>query len=405
MDANDLRSHGDRDLSEKLLEEELVKKVIEEIEKEEKKSPGGVRRHLLATSLRLTESMMPGMHKTVAECRERLGIEIPLELYVYPSASFNAACIKPEAGRLFIMVSSSLLESFPDDERRFVLGHELAHHLYGHHDIPIGYILKGKHPPPPGLALRLFAWSRYAEISADRAGAACANDPDAVARSLFRLASGMSGDLGTINIDEFADQVDDLQTEQQEPGQKTPQADWFSTHPFSPLRLKAVRHYFESELFREGGIKASTLEARVQVLMSLMEPSYLEEKTEGAETARRLLFAAAIAVADAVDGISESEIEAFEKFFGEDSFTDKLDVEAIKGTLDARIADANEKVSHVRRIQVLRDLCVIARADGHASGEEAELVRDIADALEVPFEIVSETLCGECDFDVGPHAH
>ncbi|MEM9187949.1 MAG: M48 family metallopeptidase [Myxococcota bacterium] len=403
MDAAKLQSHGDRELSEKLRAEPLVVKVNEEIEKEEEKSPKGVRRHLLATSLRLTEAMMPGMHKTVAECRERLGIEIPLELYVYPSATFNAACIKPEAGRLFIMVSSSLLEGFPDDERRFVLGHELAHHLYGHHDIPIGFILNGKRPAPPDLALRLFAWSRYAEISADRAGAYCSNNPDAVARSLFRLASGMSGDLSSINIEGFAEQVDDLQTEQQEPGSKTPQADWFSTHPFSPLRLKAVRHFFDSELFKEDGIKTATLEAHVQALMSLMEPSYLEEKSEGAETARRLLFAAAIAVADAADGISEEEIAAFEKFFGADSFSRKLDIEAIKGTLDARLRDAMEKVSHVRRIQVLRDLCVIARADGDVQEAEYVVVKKVAAELEVPFEIVSETLCGNCDFNTGVH--
>ena len=147
MNATQLRSQGDRELAEKILNERLVKKVNEHLEKQAEKSPMGVRRHLLATSLRLTPSMMPDVHRIVGECRERLGIEIPLELYVYPSATFNAMCIKPEQGRLFIMMSSGLLEAFPDAERRFVLGHELGHHLYGHHDIPIGYILKGKTPP------------------------------------------------------------------------------------------------------------------------------------------------------------------------------------------------------------------------------------------------------------------
>ncbi len=190
MDAKDLRSRGDSDLAEKLLAEPLVTRLIERLEREQH-GPKGVRRHLLATSLRLTEQMMPDVHEIVRDCRARLGIEIPLEVYVYPDTRFNAACIKPEDGRLFIMLSSGLLEAFPAGERRFVIGHELGHHLFGHHDIPIGYVLGGSEPPPPDLALRLFAWSRYAEISADRAGAFCAGDPDDVARALFRLASGL----------------------------------------------------------------------------------------------------------------------------------------------------------------------------------------------------------------------
>jgi len=399
MDASRLRSHGDIDLADKLLEERLVKKVNEQLEKEEEKSPKGVRRHLLATSLRLTEAMMPEVHRIVAQCRDRLGIEIPLELYVYPSTTFNAMCIKPEAGRLFIMMSSGLLEAFPEAERRFVLGHELGHHLYGHHDIPIGYILKGQEPPPPDIALRLFAWSRYAEISADRAGAACANDKDAVARALFRLASGLTGPLDEIQIDDFAEQVDEMQVEQQDQNVKTHQADWFSTHPFSPLRLKAVRHFFDSELSGAGGTPAATLEARVQTLMALMEPSYLDEKSDVAETARRLLFAGSIAVANADGDIVEDEVAAFEKFFGDHAFSDKLDIDAIIGSLDERVRDAREELPHPRRIQVLRDLCVIARADGHVHPDERAVLERLADELEVPCEVVNETLCGSCDLD------
>jgi uncharacterized tellurite resistance protein B-like protein len=307
--------------------------------------------------------------------------------------------VKPEAGRLFILLSSGLLEAFPVPERRFVIGHELGHHLFGHHDIPIGYVLQGRERPRPELALRLFAWSRYAEISADRAGAHCVDGPDDVARALFRLASGLRRPLEGVRIEGFVAQVDELRLEQSEPGQGAPQADWFSTHPFSPLRLKALKLFFDSELATAEGFPVGTLEARVQELMALMDPIYLEEKSEMAETARRLLFAAAIVVAGASDGISEEEKSAFETFFGEASLGEELDFAAIKESLDARIAEANEKVPHTRRIQVLRDLCVIARADDHASSEERTVIERIAKGLEVPIEIVTETLCSECELD------
>ena len=71
-------------------------------------------------------------------------MDIPTELYVYSSPQFNAACFKPEDGKLFVMSSSSLLEAFEGNELKFVIGHEFGHYVYNHHDIPIGYLLKGK---------------------------------------------------------------------------------------------------------------------------------------------------------------------------------------------------------------------------------------------------------------------
>ena len=106
-----------------------------------------------------------------------------------------------------------------------MIGHELGHHLYQHHDIPIGYILRGKSRPDPKLALRLFAWSRYAEISADRTGAHCAEDFEGVGRSLFRLASGLSNDIISFNIDEFVEQIDEMQLADIESGQGAPTED------------------------------------------------------------------------------------------------------------------------------------------------------------------------------------
>lgn len=403
MIADRLRSRGDRELAAKLLEESPVKQALELLEREQEKTPKGIRRQLLATSLRLTEEMMPDVHEEVRVCRERLGIGTQLEVYVYPDSRFNAAAVKPEDGRLFILLSAGLLEAFSVPERRFVIGHELGHHLFEHHEIPIGYLLQGAGGTRPELALRLFAWSRYAEISADRAGAHCVDDPDDVARALFRLASGLRRPLEGVRIEGFVKQVDELRLEQEgEPGQKIARADWFSTHPFSPLRLKALKLFFESELAANraaDGFPVATLEARVQELMALMEPSYLEEKSEVAEVARRLLLAAAIAVADASEGISDEEKEAFEKLLGEGAFAASLDVEAVKASLDERIVEANERVPHARRIQVLRDLCLVARADGGVTEEERAVIERIATGLDVPLEIVGETLGGARDLD------
>ena len=167
-------------------------------------------------------------------------------------------------------------------------------------------------------------------------------------------------------------------------------ADWFSTHPFSPLRLRAMQLYFASKLAQPKGGSVSKLEAGVQELMSLMEPSYLKEKSEEAEIARRLLFAAALAVADQSDGIGDAEIAAFEKLFGEGSFAPQLDIQGIEASLEERLKEASQQVSHPRRIQILRDLCFVARADGAVSEEERAVIEHVAEVLEVAPEFVQE---------------
>ncbi len=392
MQAETLRCQNDLSLFTTLLEHPDVKRVNEHLEKQAEEGPTGIRRQLLATSVRLTRGMAPDVYEMLDDSVTKLGIEIPVELYVYASPQFNAACVKPEDGRLFIMFSSSLLEAFKGSELRFVIGHELGHHLYQHHDIPIGYILRGKSRPNPQLALELFAWSRYAEISADRAGAHCAQDLEAVGRSLFRLTSGLSDDVIKFNLEEFLEQVDDMQLVDAQPGQGAPTGDWFSTHPFSPLRVHALKLFHESELAITGGVAKDELEISVQRTMGLMEPNYLEGKTKTAENMRRLFFAASLTVANASEGISEQEIMVFEKFFGDSSYSEKLDLERLEKEVPERIKQTVEDTSQSQRIQIMHDLCVVARADGHVTEDERLILESIAEGLEISALFVTQCL-------------
>lgn len=392
LNATTIRCDHDLALFDALLEHREVKRANAHVERLLKDGPLGTRRHLLSSSVRLSSRMAPEFCSMAEECGEKLGLRLPLELYVYSSPQFNAACFKPEEGRLFIIFSSSILEGFDSDELRFVMGHELGHHVYRHHDIPIGFMLKGKRPPSPRLALDLFAWSRYAEISADRAGAHCAHNFEATARALFKLASGLTGSRIAFNLEDFLQQVDEMQLTDDEPGKGAPKEDWFSTHPFSPLRVQALKHFHESELDHATGSSKAKLEVAVQGLMSLMEPSYIEGRTDKAEAMRRLLFSGAIAVAHAKDGISEEEIAVFEKFFGEGAFSDSLDVEKVIAQLPARAAKAKQLLSVPQRMQVLRDLCTVARAEGSVDDLEQSVLAEISASLEVRPAFVEQVL-------------
>lgn len=392
MNAQTIRCQHDLDFYTSLLENSDVKRVREMISRQEEKEKGGLRRKLLSRSVRLSRVMAPEVHAMADECIQRLEAKLPLELYVFPSADYNAMCFKPEEGRLFVMFSSSLLESFKGAELQFVVGHELGHHIYGHHDIPIGYILRGKAKPPPNLVLELFAWSRYAEISADRAGALCANSLEGVARSLFKLASGLSSDVINFNLDDFLHQIDDMRLEDGEPGISAPKEDWFSTHPFSPLRVKALKLFSDSECLKKGGTARADLEVAVQGLMSMMEPSYIEGKTEATTFMRRLLFAGAIAVANASNGISDAEIRVFEKFFGPGEFSKNIDIDRLIEDLPNRAKKTKENTSMLQRMQVLRDLCLMAKASGKVTAREKRVLEDIAQRTDVPKSFIHQAL-------------
>jgi tellurite resistance protein len=394
MKREDLQSDGDRDLAERLLKEPDVKRAIEKIDREGKEA--GARRQLLGTSIRLTPEMAPDVHETLDGCRRTLGIESPIETYVYPGAAFNAAAIRPERGRLLLIVSSSLLEAFEPDELRFVAGHELGHHLFEHHRIPVANLLDGKKRVTAGLVLRLFAWQRYAEISCDRAGVICAGGIDPAARALFKLASGLRGGRVKVRIDQFLSQVADLKEEASlmAPQDDRSRADWFSTHPFSPLRLRAADLFAHSELITQGGTPRAELEAQVQELMTLMQPSYLHEKSGVAEAMRRLLFAGGVAIASASGEVKEEEIEELERLLGPGSLPPEVKPEVIRKDLPSRIEDVKKQVPPLRRAQVLRDLCVIARADGRVEPEEHKVIRDIGAAIEVEPALVHGVCAG-----------
>lgn len=396
MTAPEFRCEGDADLHEKLLQVKQVKQVRQDLEDNPSRS---ARRQLLATSLRLTRTMSPKLHDMLGHCATTLGLEIPTETYVYNSPQFNAACVKPENGTLLLMFSSAILEKFDEKELMFVMGHEFGHHLFQHHDIPIGALIKGENRVDARLALQLFSWSRYAEISADRAGALCVEDGDASARALFKLASGLTSDLIEVHIDEFAAQADEMAMKEEPGAEGGNEEDWFMTHPFTPLRVKGLLKFFQSELMIDGGTSRNQLEADCHKLMDMMAPGYLEEDSEVAEMMRRVLFAAGCVLMKVSGEITREEIDAFDTFFGEGTYGDHLDISKLEERLDGRIEDAVKVVPLARRIHIIRDLTLIAVADGRVTKREREFVHEVGRKLELSTTVVDHCFNREVELD------
>ena len=137
------------------------------------------------------------------------------ELYVAQSPKVNAYAIGFE--HPFIVVNSEALELLDDDdERRFLLAHELGHIMSGHMTYrTIALVLlaigTGSLPFPIGVALlpfqlALLEWHRKSELSTDRAGLLAVQDHIVAQRSFMKLAGGPAyGDV--TSVDEFMRQA------------------------------------------------------------------------------------------------------------------------------------------------------------------------------------------------------
>ena len=384
-----VRASGERELAEQLLADREVQDGIERLGRAG--ISGGTRRHLLATAIRLTPDMAPDVHAFITACQHALGIEAPIETYVYPEPMFNAAAVAPEDGRLFLLLSSALLEAFEPDELRFAVGHELGHHGFEHHRIPVGPLLGGAGRIDAVLALRLFAWQRYAEISADRAGLVAAGGLDPAARALFKLASGLHGHRVKVRLDQFLAQAADWRDHAQRPAGADDRlrSDVFATHPFSPLRLKALELFAGSQVLRPEGMSVIELETAIQDLMGVMEPSYLQDPSDAAEAMRRLLFAGGVAVAAAAGRVTEQSLKTLERLLGPGSIPSQVKPDVIRADLPGRIERVNRLVAPLRRAQVIRDLCVIACADGHLDEPKLAVMREIARAVGVDESVIA----------------
>ncbi|HEY5646397.1 MAG TPA: TerB family tellurite resistance protein, partial [Pseudomonadales bacterium] len=134
-------------------------------------------------------------------------------------------------------------------------------------------------------------------------------------------------------------------------------------------------------------------------LMSLMEPSYLDGRTPTTEAMRRLVFAGALLLANVDGHISDEEIKVFEGFFGSRSYTTDLDLNKLAEDLKNRIASVREQASGPQAMQVMRDLCLIARAGSQVDERQEKILEDIASGLGLTREFVCQAVRGNLEPD------
>ena len=352
------------------------------------------RKKLLQSSLRLTPKFAPKFFEVVEKCKKAVALTQDLELYVYQGEEFNAACYPPDDKRIYIILSSGLLEKFTEDELSFVIGHEIGHAIFGHHRYPAEAIMElGGDSLSPLHAMKLFAWKRNAEVTADRVGLLCCRNLEASVKSFFKLSSGVTSSVLQFNLEEYLGQFAELEAEMAD--KEMDPEDWFQSHPFSPIRIKALELFSRSETYQTligetgGDITEEDMEARIGKFMAIMEPSYFEEESEAAKLAQKFLFLSGYLVAIADEVLEESELAAlgrivkpkiFNKCMGE---VEGKSPEKIRDRVMAIAAKLNQLLSPLQKLDLIQQLALISNADGKIVDEELYEIRILSLILDI----------------------
>lgn len=206
----------------------------------------------IASNVRVGPKMFPRLYRNLQWGCKILGVEEP-ELYVkvdpVPNA-FTYGHTKP-----FIVLTSGLVDMLDDEERFFVIAHELGHIKAGHvlytvialnisaimalvgqATLGLGALLG------LGLELALYEWWRKAEMTADRAGLLCVQDLDPAIRTFMKLAGGASKLYDEMDKEAFLDQIRAYEDADRSNLNKAYKVllTLFRSHPFAIMRAKEL---------------------------------------------------------------------------------------------------------------------------------------------------------------------
>lgn len=203
---------------------------------------------LLGHAVKVGPRQLSRVHALADGCAKTLDIETPA-VYVINSPYLNAATLGTHDNS-FIMVHSALIDHFNDEELLSVIGHECGH-IHNSHVVYLTALhvltsLTQYVNPVAYLAsyAALMSWSRRAEITCDRAGMLCSKDLDVSTRALAKLALGSKKLYEELDIEVFLEQYEESKS------QVGSVVEAFSTHPWLPKRVLALREFAKSNLYQ-----------------------------------------------------------------------------------------------------------------------------------------------------------
>ena len=402
LDVGSVIFDGDKEMWDALVSDPAFCEAAEKYINNKDNYPNA-RRNMLLKALPLTREIVPAVHKILDECVAALGVQGDVELYCIQDATLTAVIVPPQNGKTCILVSHSLLDAFDDEELRFVIGHELGHGLFGH--LILGPDIFDNNPNLSMLQkMQFYAYKRYAELSCDRTGLLCARNYEAVVRAFFKLTSGLTHPRWLNSAIEGA--MSYAVAEAKDMADGSSKVDWFSTHPYSPMRVRALKLFAKSTTYNKliggdgGELTEEQLEKEVAEVVKLMNPEALYEKNEVNQLYLEALAYGGLIISFVDQELSGKEAETLGKFLGADAEqhigkaseilkSGQEGINEYTGKLAQRILVT---LSTVQQRKLLSDLCTLALADGTVTPDELEFAKNFAVMLEFVPEVIDRIM-------------
>lgn len=211
----------------------------------------------MATAIRLSPTQLPKLYNHLPPICEKLGIPEP-EFYLQMDPMPNAWTFGDT--KIYITITSGLVEVMSDEELDAIIAHECGHILCRHvlyHNLA-NYILLGADALgilgslTAPIQYAILYWSRKSELSSDRC-ASIITSPETVARSMARFSGGPKSITNNLNMEEWASQADKYDAIRNDGiWNKTLQTlvTIQQTHPFCAVRVREILKWGQSTQYK-----------------------------------------------------------------------------------------------------------------------------------------------------------
>lgn len=210
----------------------------------------------LASSVKVTKNQFPRLNTIVDDVVDTFDWGYRPDVFVTQSPFLNAGVLGVKEP--FILVNSSIVKSFKDDEMTAIVAHEMGHIMSGHalyktliwmltnvslDFLPMGDLILA------AVQAALAEWNRKSELTADRAELLAVQDETPSYDILMKMAG--ADDLSEVNLNEFFAQAREYEDQKTllDSIHKILNSVWMS-HPYPVVRLQELRSWALSGSYR-----------------------------------------------------------------------------------------------------------------------------------------------------------
>lgn len=183
----------------------------------------------------LSPNQFPHLYQMVQEGAKQVGLKEAPQAFIYNSHGvMNAMALRLVGRSRYIWLTSAIIDADNDDQVRFVIGHELGHHIAGH----LNWFKPLLQMPAYLIPFLGAAYSRARESTCDRIGAFVSGNIEDSRSALQMLACGSAKLNNQMNTAEFQTQEN-----------MVPEISGYILHIFSPYprltqRVKNVSAWY-----------------------------------------------------------------------------------------------------------------------------------------------------------------